>query len=83
MPLTYLLLCHPDELQTVIALIERWFENDVDVTLSAQGTSEKQGTGVLVLKFEQEAPGSWFNESLDEDEHIIDYIIHNENSEEE
>ena len=73
--MTVIILCHADEIKQVIEKLERWFREDVEVTLSAQGTSEKQGTGVLILEFESDVPGPWFKDRMQEDDAFIDYII--------
>lgn len=71
---TVLIICHPDETSNVIATLEQWFREDVDITIVAQGTTDKQGTGMLMLECESALP-DWFRASMDEEDLFIDYAV--------
>jgi hypothetical protein len=73
---TYILIVPPDKIDAVIRRLNHWFEDDVDVTIVAQGTTDKLANGVIILEFEPDGlPGPWFHERIEEDTDFLDYII--------
>lgn len=63
-------------IEQFIATIEQWFDDREEVIFVNSGISQKQGTGFIVLEWEECEPDALFLKILDTTEIVIDYSVY-------
>ena len=71
---TVVVLCSADDTETVVVQIRKWLAQHSDVDLVAQGESEKQANGVVLLVCDGEEPPLWLTAKLKKYQLVIDFI---------
>jgi hypothetical protein len=65
-----------DLYEVLLAKIEGWFADRLEVVLVDHGTTDKQGLGFLLLEWQECAIDPLFLAILRDEEHILDYTVY-------
>jgi hypothetical protein len=70
------IMTHPDIVDAMADLFERWFAQRPEVSIADIGTTDKAGAGFIVLEWREAQVEPLFLAILDNDENVGDYTLY-------